>query len=67
MWILLVLSNMYGTDEIKVTQYDTYKTKQECAVQLKKLKSEFKTKEEALCLFVPSDKPLKKDFWQGIY
>ena len=61
MWILVVLSTAYGSDEVKMTHYEAYQTKQACMVDNKKLYKEFKMNEEAMCIRVPSKKPVKVD------
>ena len=61
MWILVVLSTVYGSDEVKMTHYDAYQSEKACVIDLKKLYREFQVNEEAICIQVPSKKPVKNN------
>ena len=61
MWILVVLSTIYGSDEVKTTHYEAYQSEKACMVDLKKLYKEFNLNEEAICIQVPSKKPVKNN------
>lgn len=68
MWVLVVLSTIYGSDEVKLTYYDAYQTQIQCEKELKKLKQEFKMNESAICVGQPPKKPFKNvPFWEGVY
>ena len=58
MWMLLVMTTL-SVDEVKVTQYDLYKTEKACVAELIELKKEFSEGEEAMCYFAEYLKPKK--------
>ena len=57
MWVLVVLSTMYGSDEVKTTHYDLYQSEKSCMIATKKLYKEFTQNERAICMEIPSKKP----------
>lgn len=50
MWILVVLSTMYGSDEVKLTYYDAYQTGNKCAIERAVLEATFIEGEQAVCI-----------------
>ena len=50
MWSLWIISVVLGSSEFKLTQYETYNTSMECAVEEAILESYFTESEIAFCL-----------------
>lgn len=50
MWILVVLSTMYGSDEVKLTYYDAYQTGNKCSIERAVLEATFTEGEQAVCV-----------------
>lgn len=49
MWTLWIISVVVGSSEFKMTQYDTYNTSMECAVEEALLEAHFTESEIAFC------------------
>jgi hypothetical protein len=50
MWSLWIISVVLGSSEFKLTQYETYNTSMECAVEEALLESYFTESEIAFCI-----------------
>jgi hypothetical protein len=50
MWILVVLSTVYGSDEVRLTHYDLYQDGNRCSVERAVLEATFENNEIAICI-----------------
>lgn len=50
MWILVILSTIYGTDEVKITHYDLYQNETKCRIEQAVLEATFENQEVAVCM-----------------
>ena len=50
MWILVVLSTVYGSDEVRLTYYDAYQTENKCTIESAVLEATFTEDEQAVCV-----------------
>ena len=50
MWILVVLSTIYGSDEVRLTHYDAYQTANKCSIERAVLEATFTEGEQAVCI-----------------
>lgn len=50
MWILVVLSTVYGSDEVRLTHYDLYEDGNRCSIERTVLEATFENNEVAICV-----------------
>jgi tRNA A37 threonylcarbamoyladenosine biosynthesis protein TsaE len=50
MWILVVLSTVYGSDEVRLTHYDLYEDGNRCSIERAVLEATFTEGEKAVCI-----------------
>lgn len=52
-WTLYIISTVLGSQEPRVTMYNTYSTRWECSQNVLVLENEFKSNEFAICEKTP--------------
>lgn len=50
MWILVVLSTVYGSDEVRLTHYELYQDGNRCSIERAVLEATFENNEKAICI-----------------
>jgi hypothetical protein len=57
MWTLFVVTLLPQINDVKVTRYDEYETKQECLVEMIEIQKEFTFDEDGMCIELDVSKP----------